>query len=63
MTTFVLRIPSGQGEPAEPLVQALVIAGLVVLLLLFVGFAAWRIRRTSPNRSRQLTGARKTLVP
>ncbi len=47
LLTAILRIPSGQVEFAGPLVQALVIGGVVVLLLLFMGFVAWRIRRTS----------------
>ncbi len=33
-----------------PLAQALFLAGVVLLLSLFVGFVFWRIRRTTRNR-------------
>lgn len=52
MLTGVLRITSGDVGFAGPLAQALVIGGVVFLLLLFAGFVVWRLRRTSPNRSK-----------
>ncbi len=36
--------------PPSPLVQALLLAGLVLLLSLFVGFVFWRVYRTARNR-------------
>lgn len=41
-----LRIPSGQGEFAGFLAQALLVGGIVFLLLLLAGVVFWRVRRT-----------------
>jgi len=45
-----LRIPSGEVESAGPLVQALLIAGMIFLLLLLAGVVFWRARRTKRDR-------------
>ena len=37
-------------ENYGPLAKALLLAGVVLLLSLFVGFVFWRIYRTSRNR-------------
>jgi hypothetical protein len=47
-----LRIPSGEGEFAGFLAQALLVGGIVFLLLLLVGVVFWRARRTKRDRSK-----------
>ena len=46
-----LRIPSGDTGFAGPLVQALVIGGIVFLILLFAVVVFWRARRTKRDGS------------
>lgn len=45
-----LRIPSGEGEFAGFLAQALLVGGVVVLLLLLAVVVFWRARRSKRDR-------------
>jgi uncharacterized iron-regulated membrane protein len=47
-----LRIPSGEGDFAVFLAQALLVGGIVFLLLLLTGVVFWRARRTKRDHSK-----------
>ena len=47
-----LRIPSGQGEFAGFLAQALLVGGIVFLLLLLARVVFWRVRRTKRDHTK-----------
>ncbi len=49
-TAAALRGSTVEIETYGPLAQALFLAGVVLLLSLFVGFVFWRIHRTARNR-------------
>ncbi len=48
--TAALRLSHAEIEPVSLLAQAMFLAGIVVLILLFVGFVFWRVHHTSRDR-------------